>query len=169
MSKLFAILVSTLVLQGCTYAVSPPFREKADRSITFDQLLADPDLYKGKILILGGTIVETSVKPKGTLITLTERPLDYWGKPIRTTRTGGRFLLFHPDALDAFPYAPGRELTVAAEVVGTKLGPLGNQEFIDPVLIIKEIKLWERTYPAAGAPRWGDPLYDRYQQPGRPQ
>lgn len=169
MNKLSAILVSTLLLQGCTYAVSPPFREKADRSITFDQLLADPDLYKGKVLILGGTIVETAVKPKGTLITMTEKPLDYWGKPIRTTRSGGRYLLFHPDALDAFLYAPGRELTVAAEVAGTKFAPLGNQEFIDPVLIVKEVKLWERPSPATGAPEWGDPFYDRYKQPGRPE
>jgi outer membrane lipoprotein len=112
MNKLSTILVYALLLQGCTYAVSPLFREKADRSITFDQLLADPDLYKGKVLILGGTIVETAVKQKGTLITVAERPLDYWGKPIRTTRTGGRFFLFHPDALDAFLYAPGRDLTV---------------------------------------------------------
>lgn len=169
MNKLSAILVYTLLLQGCTYAISPSFREKADRSITFDQLLADPDLYKGKVLLLGGTIVEASVKQKGTLITVTEKPLDYWGKPIRTTRTGGRFLLFHPDALDSFLYTPGRELTVAAEVAGTKLAPLGNQEFIDPVLIVKEVKLWERSSPPAGAPQWGDPLYDRYQQPGRPQ
>lgn len=169
MNKLSAILAYALLLQGCAYAVSPSLREKTDRSITFEQLLADPDRYKGKLLILGGTIVETVVKPTGTLITVSEKPLDYWGKPIRTTRTGGRFLLFHPDALDAFLYAPGRGLTVAAEVAGTTLGPLGNQTFTGPVLIVKEIRLWERSSPAAGAPQWGDPLYDRYQQPGRPQ
>ncbi len=169
MNRCSVVLGITLLIQGCTYAISSSLVEQADRSVEFDQLLADPDLYKGKLLILGGTIVETAVKQKGILITVTQRPLDYWGRPIRTTRSEGRFLLFYPGALDAFPYARGRELTVAAEVAGTKLALLGGQEFIDPVLIVKEVKMWERMYPPLGSPQWGDPLYDPFQKSGYPR
>lgn len=159
----------SLLLQSCSYAISPPLARQADRSVAFDLLLDDPDLYKGKVLILGGAIVETVAGPKGTLLTVMQRPLDYWGKPIRTMRTGGRFILFHPSQLDDLLYAPGRELTVAAEVAGTALPQLEGRKFIDPVLIVREIKLWERSSQAAGPPRWGDPLYDRYQRMGRPE
>ncbi len=171
MKKLAAMLATTLLVQGCTYAISPELADKADQTISFEQLLADPDLYKGKILILGGVIAGiAAAKPRGTLIGAVQRTLDYWGKPIRTAKTGGRFLLYHPSTLDAFIYSPGREITVAAEVAGTKLDILGDKEFADPVLVIKEIKVWEKLYPAMGSPQWGDPLYDRYGPPGgRPE
>lgn len=170
MKKLIMVFGIALLIQGCTYAISPELTDKADRTVTFGQLLADPDLYKGKILILGGVIGQITSTPKGTLIGVTEKPLDYWGKPVRTKKTGGRFLLFHPGTLDAFLYSPGREITAAAEVAGTRLDVLENREFADPVLVIKETKLWETRYPSTGMPQWGDPLYDRYRgQPGRPE
>ncbi len=170
MKKLTAMLATTLLVQGCTYAISPELADKADQTVSFEQLLADPDLYKGKILILGGVINQITLKPQGSLISVSQRPLDYWGKPLRTSRSGGRFLLFHARAFDTYPYAPGKELTAAAEVAGTKLEALGNQEFADPVLIVKEIRLWDTKGPVAGLPRWGDPLYNPYsREPGMPQ
>lgn len=169
MKKLAVVLGIALLIQGCAYAISSPLADRADRDLSFEQLLADPDLHKGKLLILGGVIVQTAPRQNGTLITVAQKPLDYWGRPIRTTRTGGRFLLFHPAALDAFIYSPGREITAAAEAAGARLEALGDQEFADPVLVIKEVRLWEKQYPAMGQPQWGDPLYDRYGQPGRPE
>lgn len=170
MKKLIVVLGITLLIQGCTYAISPELAEKADLTVSFEQLLADPDLYKGKILILGGVVEQVTQKPRGALIRVAQKPLDYWGKPVRTNRSGGWFLLFHRNVIDGFVYSPGRLITVAAEVAGTKLDALGDQEFPDPVLTVNEVRLWEKQqYPPVSSPQWGDPLYDRYGRPGRPQ
>jgi starvation-inducible outer membrane lipoprotein len=170
MNKFTVVLGITLLIQGCTYAISPELADQADRTVSFEQLLADPDLYKGKILILGGVIEQVTRKPQGVLIRLAQKPLDYWGKPVRTSRSGGWFLLFHRNVIDNVVYFPGREITAAAEVAGTKLAVLGDQEFSDPVLVVKEVAFWERQQAAPVSPEWGDPLYDRYRgHPGRPE
>ncbi len=152
--------VLALVLQACTYAISHDMSVKADKSITFEMLLADPDTFKGKILILGGTISQLTQTKQGTILEVDQKPLDYWGKPKRTNKTGGKFLALHPGFLNTFVYAPGREITIAAEIEGTRSKALGETEYSYPVVAVKEIKLWEREPPAAARPTWIDPLYD---------
>jgi outer membrane lipoprotein len=156
----------TLFFQGCTYAVSPAMVEKADKKITFEKLRADPDLYKGKLVIIGGTIDQVTNLKQGTLLEVVQKPLDYWGKPKRTDRSGGRFLVLHPRYLDALVYAPGREITVAAQIEGTSSKTLGDTEYAYPIVISKELKLWARERQSWDRPQWIDPLYDP-SSPGR--
>jgi outer membrane lipoprotein len=160
MKNIVVLFAFTLLVQGCMYAISRDMTAKADKAITFEMLQADPDSFKGKILILGGTISHISNTKQGTLLEVVQRPLDYWGKPKRTSRTGGTFLVFYPGYLNTFVYEPGREVTVAAEVEGTRSKALGEIEYSYPVVVAKEMKLWEREPPAAIRPTWIDPLYD---------
>ena len=165
MNRTIVLFTLIILLQGCSYAISPTVADKADKTITFEMLRADPGLYKGKIIILGGTIAEITNLKQGSLITVDQKPLDFWNKPTRTTRTGGRFLLFYPRAVDSLTYAFGRELTVAAEVAGTSLKALGDKEYDHPVLVSKELKLWSREQKRPEAQtQWGDPLYDPQRQ-----
>jgi outer membrane lipoprotein len=162
MKRLVVLFAGTLLLQGCTYAISPGMTERADKTLTFAQLQADPDTFKGKLVILGGTIAHTGNTTQGTLIEVVQKPLDFWGKPKRTDRTGGRFLVRHPGYLDVMIFAPGREITVAAEVEGTRSQALGEMEYSYPVVAARELKLWEREYQSWDKPQWIDPLYDPF-------
>lgn len=165
--KMTVILFSlTLFLQGCTYAISPGMADRADKTIPFEKLQADPDAYKGKLLILGGTIAQTTTVNQGTLFEVDRKKLDYWGKPIRTKRSGGRFFAFFPGYLNAMAYAPGVDVTIAGEVLGTGSPLIGDRRYDDPVVIMKEIKLWEREHPAHDNPTWMDPLSDDPRSPG---
>lgn len=166
MQMTILFLACVALLQGCSYAISPAVVDRADKAITFDMLRAEPDLYKGKILILGGTIAEITNLKQGSVITVDQKPLDFWGKPTRTSRTGGRFLIYYSRPVDSLTYAPGRELTVAGEVMGTRLKALGDKEYDHPILVSKELKLWprEQRRPEAQT-QWGDPLYDPQRQP----
>jgi outer membrane lipoprotein len=166
MKKLTMVFGISLLIQGCTYAISPEMADQADRTLTFQQLQADPDTFKGKIIILGGIIAQTSNTKQGTIIEVVEKPLDYWGKPKRTDKTGGRFLVVHVGDLDPIVYAPGRVITVAAEIEGTRSKALGEVEYNYPVVVSKELKLWEREHQSWDRPQWIDPLYDPY-SPGR--
>ena len=159
--KMIAILFSaTLCLQGCTYAISPGIADGADKTILLEYLLADPESFKGAIVIFGGTIAQTTAVDKGTLIEVIEKPLDYWGKPERTKKTGGRFFAFSPKPLNMMAYEPGVTITVAGEVLGAGSPVIGGKQYDYPVLLVKELKRWEREPRAQEKPQWLDPLYD---------
>jgi outer membrane lipoprotein len=163
LSLLFAGTV--LLLQGCSYAISPDVTRTADRTITFPKLQADPFSSKGKTVILGGLIARTKNVKTGTLIEVGQKELDYWGRPRRTDRTGGHFIVYQPRYLDALIYSPGREITVAGEVPGTEEASLDGSGASYVLINAREIKLWPRDQQARDNPTWLDPLYD----PSRPQ
>ncbi len=161
MMKIAYVLGIALLLQGCTYAVSKGLVKESDKTITFEMLQTDPDKYKGKILILGGTIAKTTAIKQGALIEVEQKKLDYWGKPERMKRTGGRFLVVYQAFLDPLVYYPGRDITVAGEVQGTSSPMLGGREYDYPIVLSKELKLWPRVRESMEKPQWIDPLYDR--------
>ncbi|MGE5809540.1 MAG: Slp family lipoprotein [Nitrospirota bacterium] len=162
MKRCVVLSAVTLLLQCCTYAISPEMSARADKTISFEMIQADPDTFKGKLVILGGTIAQTSNTRQGTVIEVVQRPLDYWGKPKRTDRTGGRFLVLSSRYLDSMIFAPGREITVAAEVEGTRSKALGEADYSYPVVAARELKLWERERKSWDTPQWTDPLNDPY-------
>ena len=166
MRTLALVFCLAISVQGCSYAISPPVARQADKTIAFEKLFADPAPFTGKTVVLGGMIAHTKNTPKGTLIEIVQKELDYWGKPRRTDKTGGRFLLLHPGYLDAMVYAPGREVTVAAEVTGAEEKSLTQAEYRYPLLRAKELRLWEREQQSWDRPQWMDPLHDPY-GPGR--
>lgn len=156
---------AVLLLQGCSYAISPDVTRTADRTITFDNLQADPLSSKGKTLIFGGIIVQIKNIKTGTLIEVVQKELDYWGRPRHTDRTGGRFIVFQPRYLDNLVFAPGREITVAGEVTGTGETSLSGSGSSYVLLNAREIKLWPPEKPSWEKPQFLDPLYD----PNSPQ
>jgi outer membrane lipoprotein len=162
------LFIIALFFLGCTYAISPGIADRADKTISFEELQADPDSFKGKLLILGGTIAKTSVVKRGTLIEVTQKQLDFWGKPERTRRTGGLFLLFTPRYLNTMAYAPGVDITIAGEVLGVSSPMIGAKQYDHPVVLVKELKLWKRDSRPRDKPQWMDPLNDR-ESFGRPE
>lgn len=152
------ILLLALTVQSCTYPISRDMVARSDSALTFEMLQADPDAYKGKIIILGGTIIQTSDTKKGSVLEVIQTPLDYWGKPKRTDRSGGRFLLATSQHLNTLLFTPGRQITVAAEVAGMRSSALGEVEYSYPVVISKELKLWPQERQGWDKPQWVDPL-----------
>jgi outer membrane lipoprotein len=168
--KMIAVLFSSMLFfQGCTYAISPGVANQADKTVLFEKLQADPDSFKGKIVIAGGTIEQATEVKQGTLIQVTQRPLDYWGKPERTKRTGGRFLVFHPGLLNTMAYASGVDITIAGEVLGTSSPMIGSKQYDYPILLSKELKLWEREKGSGDKARWMDPLSHGPARSDRPE
>jgi outer membrane lipoprotein len=166
--KMIAVLFSIMLFfLGCTYAISPALTEKADKTVPFEKLQADPDAFQGKLIIVGGTIDQISDVNRGSLIEVIQRPLDYWGKPEQTRRTGGRFLVFHQGPLNILAYAPGLDITIAGEVLGTRIPMIGDKQYDYPVILAKELKLWEREPRSGDKTRWMDPLADDPAHSGR--
>jgi len=141
------LLVSLTGLAGC----APPFAketlERVDRSITFQELKRDPDAYKGIWVMLAGVIIETRNMKEGASIEVLQKPMDRRGRPYETDDTGGRFIITTDRFLDAAMYHRGRRITGIAEIGGRKMLPLGEIEYQYPVVVPKELYLWE---PSSG-------------------
>jgi outer membrane lipoprotein len=160
-------LGALLLLLGCSYAISPETRSKADRSLSFAKLKADPQAYRDRTVILGGTVLELHRLKKGTLIELSQRELDYWGKPRRTERSGGTFLVLHPATLDPMVYGEGREITVAGVVIDVDPKVTGPGYEGELLLRPVEFKLWPLERRGWDKPGFMDRLYDPYAPEGK--
>ncbi len=154
------LIAATLLLHGCIYAISSPLAEKADRSVSFERFLSHPDLFQGKLIILGGTITQYQAMRQGTLLEVAHKPLDYWGKPEHTRRMSGNFLVFHRGPLNPLAYAPGVDITIAGEVLGPDDPHLGKKQVDLPVILTHEHRIWSRERQTSDKPQWMDPLYD---------
>ncbi len=80
-------------LAACAPAISKQYREQADQSLSFPVLAADPDAYKGKTVILGGVIAQTTTRTGETELEIVQKPLDSANMPETTDKSEGRFLV----------------------------------------------------------------------------
>jgi len=140
---LFFIIVS---LFGCAHVVSKELRNKAYGEPPASVLFKDPDAFKGRTVILGGVIVSSTNTKEGTYIEVLQKPLDYRGRPEDTDASHGRFIIFSEGYLETAIYSQGREITVAGEVIGKELHPLGEIQYPYPLLKSKELYLLEPRY-----------------------
>lgn len=122
--------------------------------------------YRGKLFILGGIIVHTTVTKKGSLIEAIYVPVDSRGyfKGIRASN--GRFLAIYPKEnglLDPMIFHKKREITFAGVFIETRKGKIDKMEYIYPLFEIKELYLWKerRDYYISPSLRWYYP-YWRY-------
>ena len=126
-------------------------------SLTLQEVSENPEAYKGKIVIWGGEIVQTMNQKDGTtLIAVLQRPLNRIEEPEVTKPSGGRFLVFSRDYLDAFIFEEGIKVTVAGEILGEKIKPLGEIQYRYPSILSEEVYLWRYHfyYPSRYYP-WG--------------
>ena len=164
MKKLAFMMGAALLLEGCTHAISRDLLNQS-RNIPFDQLQADPDLHKGVLVILGGTITTTTIEQRATLIEVMQKSLDKWGRPLRTARSGGTFFVRYPGILDTMVYGPDREITVAGLVEGSLRPGRDGPGVAYPVVLSKELKLWPREPASWSRQQYLDPLYERNGSP----
>lgn len=140
---LWAILFSAGLVVSCA-PFSKEMMRQVDESLTFREVQKDPQLFLGKTVLWGGLIVETTNRKNETLIQVMQTELDYEKKPENLDGSGGRFLVRYDGFLDPVIYSKGREITVAGEVVGKEVLPLGEIQYAYPIILAKEIRLWEK-------------------------
>ena len=157
-----------LLAQALAFALSPsgcvsPFgkevRKQVNKKVPVAQVLADPNNYKGRVIMIGGRIVETVPKGETTEMIVLQLPLGTDYSPARRDESSGRFILIAKGFLDPAVYSRGREITAVAEVVGLETRNIGEKPYGYAVLKALQIKLWPRSWayypPAYWDPFWG--------------
>jgi outer membrane lipoprotein len=174
-SQLFLPFLLLFLVSGCAHVISKDLRASSDLSLTLKQVGEVPDAYKGKSVIWGGDIIQTINQQDGTTqIEVFQRALGWGEEPKTTLASEGRFLIVADKYLDPYVFQPGRKITVAGEIQGEETRPLGKMTYRYPVLLSKQIYLWEVYYnypypyyyygPWWGYPYWGwrvGPYYHR--------
>jgi outer membrane lipoprotein len=150
---LLCTIVAVLLLAGCAHVISKGVLQEVDSSISFMQLLKDPEAYKGKTVLLGGDIIETQNLSNKTLVVVLQRPLGSWGEPGAGDVSEGRFIITTAGFLDPAIYSSGRKITVAGRVVGKEVRPLGEITYAYPVIEKRELYLWPEEKSASAEPK----------------
>ena len=151
-----------LALAGCATTIPRSIREPAPGNITLARARAAGPELTGKQIRWGGTIATTTNRKRDTWLEVVERPLDSEGRPRRTDRTGGRFLVRVAGFLDPSVYARGRDITVSGTLLAPQSGTIGEYPYLFPVVNAGQIHLWPRPRPVPRYdydPFWPGPWY----------
>jgi len=116
-------VVTIIVLAGCSSQriVPESLEPRVDRTVTFRDVLASPESYKGRVLVLGGEVLKAKRLRAGTEIEFLQLPLEDGEKPSHDRRQSqGRFLALQQEFLDPATVAEGTRVTMVGEVSGAK-------------------------------------------------
>jgi len=150
--KFWPSVFCILLLVGCAPVISRELRGQVAKELTFHEVSKDPEAYAGKIVLWSGVILKSANLKEGTLIEVLQKPADRRGRPLDVDESAGRFLALYSGYLDVAIYSQEKEVTIAGEIKGKRVLPLGEIEYTYPLISIKEIYLWrpvreERIYP----------------------
>lgn len=141
-----------LFLSGCATGISGKALSEVTYRGTFQALQATPHVYVGQTALLGGKIIETRAASNAYEIVVLQLPLAGGNHPIDTDRSEGRFLIRSGQLLDPEIYRSGEMLTVVGRMIDSETRPIGNFDYVYPILEPIEIKLWNE-------PEWNYPLF----------
>ena len=152
MRRIFAaILAAAGILVSCA-PLSKEVMRQVDETLTYQTVQKNPQDFLGKTVLWGGVIVKTTTRQTETILEVRQSELDIEKRPKNLDSSAGRFIVRYDGFLDPVIYKEGREITVAGEIAGKESLPLGGIQYAYPVILAKEIHLWEKI----------DPLYYRY-------
>jgi len=169
---LLSIVALLVTLTGCA-STQEAGDGSAAQTLTFLQVKAAPDSFKGQSVVFGGKVLTGRRQKDGTRIEILQLPLDRSMRPgYDLTQSQGRFVALQREFLDPATLPPGTRVTVTGEVSGSITLPLDETDYTYPVIDIKRVQVWAgsedvvpriRPYMGPG-PYWG-PYWSPYWRP----
>jgi outer membrane lipoprotein len=153
---LFLLVMSA----SCTsrdYVIPEPFASQVDQSLTFEQLKESAPSYVGKVVVLGGEVLNAKRLPAGTSIEILQLPLDGSEPVTDVQQSQGRFLAVQREFLDPATLVERPRVTIVGEVTGVQTQRLDDIEYTYPVLAVRDLKVWQDSigYGSRPGPRFG--------------
>lgn len=130
-----------LIVAGC--ASAPEETEgSAAHQLTFLQVKAEPDAFKGQPVVFGGEVLSARRLKESTRIEILQLPLDRSGYPsLDRTQSQGRFIAMHRDFLDPATLPQGTRVIVSGDITGSVALPLDETEYTFPVVEARHIQV----------------------------
>jgi starvation-inducible outer membrane lipoprotein len=118
---LACLLVGSLLPACAPAPIFPPdVRDKPDRTVTFESLVANPDHYQNRTVELGGQIVGSSTDQDEVQMLVRELPIrttPVYG-PVDTGRLNGMFVIRYTGKIGAQDLQDGNMVVVIGAVMG---------------------------------------------------
>jgi outer membrane lipoprotein len=180
MKRLFyraIVLTAILTVCSCAPVLRKDIMDAAIRNISPGDLQKNPEIYRGKLLVLGGIVINTKLTAEGSLIEALYVPVDSRGYLEEIGTSPGRIYALFPQEsgiLDPVIFRSDREITFAGEFAGLRQGKIDEMDYSFPLFIIRALYLWEERkfyympYYDYDPFFWGYPYWWRYYSPSPP-
>ena len=151
------LLLLTVSCTSREYVIPEPFASQIDTSLTFDQLQVSPKSHVGKVVALGGQVLNAKRLSDGTSMEILQIPMDGSEPTMEVQQSQGRFLAVQKEFLDPATLSGRPRVTIIGEVTGAKTQRLDDIEYTYPVLAVKHMKVWQDPppYGPRPGPRFG--------------
>jgi len=155
---------------GCSRALPPKYVRQAEPGVTLTALVTHPDMYQGKVVILGGVIVEEKLDGDRIWLRLKNRPLDQDYHPHRPAaldgpEAGHYWVVVAQDKIPKTYRTWGR-VTVVGQLSGDKPTTEKTDPANEPVLNAMYMRGWGASPGTEHAwEEFDDPNY-RVRRPG---
>ncbi len=148
--RIHFLVLLLILISGCAPVISPELRAKVDPSLTFAEVLQNPDAHKGKIVLWGGEIVQVIPQNGTTGFKVLQMPLGLREKPVDASASEGKFLVLVKQFIDLSIFQNGKKITVAGEIEGVarkgEIKSLSETDSQYPLILSKQIYLWKGFY-----------------------
>lgn len=140
--------------------MSRGIQERALQDLSFPELIAGVDQYRGETVIVGGYIVSVENLKDHSRIVAVQTTLGLGQAPASKDLSKGRLILVYKGFLDAEVYTKDRRITVGGRILDSSAhDPKATFPYLK--ISVEEIHLWPVRIPAAPYPYW----YDDYWYP----
>jgi starvation-inducible outer membrane lipoprotein len=138
-SHIALVISLTVVLVGCSN-VPRKYLRMAEPGVTLSELIAHPDNYRGKVVLLGGTIIEEEESGPYLWLYVKNRPLDQDYVPHRPADMdgdeAGYYWVMIPKQQTPRSYRHWARMTVVGQVTGSQ------RSATEPVLALLYVRGW---------------------------
>ena len=109
--------------------VPAELRSQVDRSLSFAQVKAAPSSFEGRMMMVGGEVLNAKRLQNGTRLEVLQLPLNNRFIPtLDNRRSQGRFFAFKKEFLDPATVPTGTLVTLVGEVEGSTTQKLDEVE-----------------------------------------
>ncbi len=141
MMRFFILPLIPVLLVSC--ASTPVFdTSQVDGELSPGAVVTFPDSSLGKLVLWGGTILDTQNLKDTTQIEILAYPLDRSQRPRQNKKPLGRFIVIQPGFLEPAIYTQGQLLTVLGKVGDSQQGRVGESSYSYAVIKADKLKLW---------------------------
>jgi outer membrane lipoprotein len=145
MKKIILTILIPLLLFSCASVLRKDLLDSGTRDVTLSDMMRNPDAYKGKLYILGGTVINVKGIDNGTILEAAYTPVDRYGYLKQSQKTKERYMALCPKEkadLCAENYARGSDVTMAGIFTGTQPVDIKDKTYAYPLFRVEQIYLW---------------------------
>lgn len=158
------LLGAMLLAAGCASGPPEAIGKAIHENPSLTRVRLDIEAYIGNDVRWGGVISRVDNEAEKTLVEIVRHELRGDGSPIKGGSSDGRFIAVFDRFLDPVVYEVGKRLTVVGTIDGSIRRPIGEYDYLFPVVLVEGSYLWQSVEysspPIYPGPWWYyDPWY----------